>query len=403
MPSFHWCRVSLIVWLASWLLLVASAAFADPVDDDCDTPTGACSPFDEPDDTTSTRPSEVTGNLLFFWGIGCPHCEQAKPFVRRLVGEFSQLRIESIEIRRDPEGRRRFLGEVQRLGIEAPGIPLFVHRANYVIGYQGEATERAVRRMLLGETKEASRRVDLPLFGEIDVARVGLPMLTVSVGLVDGINPCAIWVLLVLLGIMMHVRSRARLFLVGGTFVVMSGVVYFLFMTAWAGLFALAGMSRTITLVLGVLVLGMGLINLKELVWFKKGVSLVVSDRVKPGLYRRMRTIANAAGWPAAILGIVTLAFFVNLIELGCTLGLPAVYTRILSLQPGMSTWTRHAYICLYNVAYVVPLGVVVLVYAATLHRLALQDRGAKALKAVSGVLLTSFGLLFLLWPQVLE
>jgi hypothetical protein len=154
---------------------------------------------------------------------------------------------------------------------------------------------------------------------------------------------------------------------------------------------------------LGVLVLGMGLINLKELIWFKKGVSLVISDRAKPALYRHMRAIANAAGWPAAFLGIVTLAFLVNLIELGCTLGLPAVYTRILSLQPGLSSWTRHAYIGLYNVAYVVPLGVVVLVYAATLHRLALQDRGAKVLKGVSGVLLTCFGMLFLLWPEILE
>lgn len=129
----------------------------------------------------------------------------------------------------------------------------------------------------------------------------------------------------------------------------------------------------------------------------------MIPDKAKPGLYRRMRGISRSASLPAAFAGIAVLAFVVNLIELGCTLGLPAIYTRILTLRTDLSTATRYGYLVLYNLAYVVPLALIVVVYAATLHRITLGERGAKVLKGVSGVLLVAFGALFLVAPDVLR
>lgn len=239
----------------------------------------------------------------------------------------------------------------------------------------------------------------MPLLGRVEAGRVSLPTFTLVVGLLDGFNPCAFYVLFVLLGILLHVRSRARMALYGATFVVMSGVVYFLFMGAWLNAFALVGDVRGITRGLGVVLLAMGAINLKELVWFKQGVSLMIPEGAKPGLFRRMRGIARSASLPAAFGGIAALAFVVNLIELGCTLGLPAMYTRVLSLQPGLSPAARYAYLALYNVAYVVPLALIVTAYVLTMRRIELTERRAKVLKAVSGALLLLFGLLFVFAP----
>jgi hypothetical protein len=249
----------------------------------------------------------------------------------------------------------------------------------------------------------ASRRdvFKVPWIGEVDSGSVSLPWLTVVMGLADGINPCAMWVLVVLLGILMHVDNTRRMFLYAGTFVAMSGVVYFIFMTAWAMLFSLAGLSGIVTTILGVVLLGMGLINLKDVVWFKKGPSLVIPDKVKPGLFRRMRSIASAASTPAALAGITMLAFVVNLVELGCTVGLPAVYTRILSLR-GISATSRFAYLALYNVIYVIPLLIIVVAFIVMKRRLVMSERVARVLKAISGVLLVTFGALFLLAPELL-
>jgi hypothetical protein len=122
----------------------------------------------------------------------------------------------------------------------------------------------------------------------------------------------------------------------------------------------------------------------------------MIPEQAKPGLYRRMRGIAKSTSLAAAFAGIAVLALLVNLIELGCTLGLPAIYTRILRLRGDLSAAARYGYLALYNLAYVVPLALIVILYAVTLYRLTLSERGAKVLKAGSGVLLVAFGLLFI-------
>jgi hypothetical protein len=399
-----------VLWATVFALVsgLGTAATTEPVE--CgDAGSGTCA-FDLGQPRESSEPAQVEPDqgvtLELFWGIGCPHCEQAKPFVDELEASDPELRVRRWEVRQDEAGRAHFIETMQRLGAEAVGIPTFVVAERYVIGFQAGSTEEQVRALIRSAGQDAAteavQQVDLPLLGELDVRAMSLPSLTVVIGLLDGINPCAMWVLLVLLGVLMHVQSRARLLLFGGTFVVMSGVVYFFFMTAWSVLFSLVGLSKAITVGLGVVVLVMGLINLKELFWFKRGLSLTIPERAKPGLFRRMRGVAAAASLPAAFLGVAALAFVVNLIELGCTLGLPAVYTRILSLRQ-LSTGTRYAYLALYNVVYVVPLAVIVVVYAATLQRLALSERGAKVLKAISGVLLVVGGLVFVFWPEVMS
>jgi thiol-disulfide isomerase/thioredoxin len=403
------------VWATPALAEIPADAAADaecieagscPVDlSDLPVETEAAQSPTAPAPPVSAAPARA--QLVFFWGVGCPHCEEAKPIVAALAREFPELEVEQVEVRRDPKGSERFVSTMRELGAGAVGVPTFVLGRDYVIGFAPETTESELRelvqRALRGEAAPVrDRSVVLPFVGRIDPNAISLPAFTMLVGLIDGINPCAMWVLLVLLGILMRVKSRARLLLFGGTFVVVSGVVYFIFMVAWTHVFAIVGISRLVTIGLGAIVLLMGLINLKELIWFEKGVSLMIPDKAKPGLYRRMRAIARGAGTPAAYLGIVVLAFLVNLIELGCTLGLPAVYTRILTLREDLSGPVRYAYLGLYNLAYVVPLALIVLTYAATLHRFALGERGAKVLKGVSGVLLVLFGLLFILAPDLL-
>jgi hypothetical protein len=345
--------------------------------------------------------------LLFFWGVGCPHCEEARPLVETLAKDEPRLRLQALEVRRDAEARRTFLETMQRLGATSVGVPTFVVGDAYVVGYTKGVTDEEVRALVrraldAGPTRTPGRRVvSVPWLGEVDPASVSLPALTLVMGLADGMNPCAFWVLFVLLGILLHVENTRRMLLYAGTFVVMSGFVYFLFMVAWSTFFHLVGISRAVTMVLGAALLVMGLVNLKDVIWFKKGPSLMISDKVKPGLFRRMRAIAAAASTPAAFGGIAALAFIVNLVELGCTVGLPAVYTRMLSMRE-LSGLSRVAYIALYNVAYVVPLLMVVGVFIAIKRRLTMSERFARGLKGLSAVLLLIFGAIFLLAPDTL-
>ena len=366
----------------------------------------------------SAREASAPLTLLFFWGVGCPHCEEARPLVDTLAKENPRLRVEAIEVRHDPAGRRRFIETMTRLQATAVGVPTFVLGDASVTGYAKGETDVQLRALVADAfpalnadagapstttsiATPTRKTVSVPWLGEVDPSTVSLPGLTLGMGLADGLNPCAIWVLVVLLGILLRVETTKRMVLYAGTFVLMSGVVYFAFMVAWATLFELVGLSRIVTRILGGALVAMGLVNLKDVAWFKKGPSLVIADKVKPGLFRRMRAVAGAATTPAALGGIAALAFIVNLVELGCTLGLPAIYTRILSLR-GLAAASRFAYLALYNVAYVVPLLVVVAVFIGLKRRLAMTETVARALKGVSGLLLTTFGLLFLVAPHLL-
>jgi thiol-disulfide isomerase/thioredoxin len=230
--------IGAIVWATPALAETPADAAADaecieagscPVDlSDLLGETEAAQPPTAPAPTAAAAPARA--QLVFFWGIGCPHCEEAKPLLAALAREFPELEVEQVEVRRDPKGSERFVGTMRELGAGAVGIPTFVIGRDYVIGFAPETTESELRelvqRSLRGEAAPVrDRSVVLPFVGRIDPNAISLPAFTVLVGLIDGINPCAMWVLLVLLGILMHVKSRARLLLFGGTFVVVSGVV----------------------------------------------------------------------------------------------------------------------------------------------------------------------------------
>jgi hypothetical protein len=130
-------------------------------------------------------------------------------------------------------------------------------------------------------------------------------------------------------------------------------------------------------------------------------VSLSIPESAKPGLYARMRKIVNAETLWAAITGATVLAVLVNIIELLCTAGLPALYTNVLMMQ-GFPVWKNYAYLGLYNLAYMFDDSVMVIIAVFTLGRRKLQEKEGRWLKLVSGVLILALGVVMLYNPELL-
>jgi energy-coupling factor transporter transmembrane protein EcfT len=135
--------------------------------------------------------------------------------------------------------------------------------------------------------------IDLPFIGRLDPSTLSLPVLTLVLAGLDAFNPCAFFVLLFLLSLMVHARSRARMALVGGVFVLFSGLLYFVFMAAWLNLFLLVGYLPLVTISAGLVALFVGALNVKDFVWPKKGISLSIPERAKPDLYQRTRDLVG--------------------------------------------------------------------------------------------------------------
>jgi hypothetical protein len=178
----------------------------------------------------------------------------------------------------------------------------------------------------------AATIIDLPLVGAVDPGSLSLPMLTLVLAGLDAFNPCAFFVLLFLLSMMAHQKSRARMLAIGGVFVTISGLMYFAFMATWLNVFQLFGHLAWVTLAAGALAVFVGAVNVKDFFWFEKGLTLSIPESKKPDIFRRTRAILAADRLPAMLAATVVLAIAANFYELLCTAGFPMVYTRLLTL-----------------------------------------------------------------------
>jgi hypothetical protein len=184
-----------------------------------------------------------------------------------------------------------------------------------------------------------------------------LPAFTFVIAIIDGFNPCNLFVLTLLLGFLISAsHSRFRIYLVGYTFVFVVWIFYFLFMAAWLNVFKYIGLVTPLRVAIALIALIAGAINCKELLFFKKGVSLTIPESQKGPLYRkfrRMKEVMAKESIPALLFSSVTLAVFSSLIELPCTAGFPIVYTGVLSGRYLEKGWDYYMYLVYYNLVYV--------------------------------------------------
>jgi cytochrome c biogenesis protein CcdA len=246
------------------------------------------------------------------------------------------------------------------------------------------------------------QEIQVPLFGTLRVKSLGLPAFTFLVGLVDGFNPCAMWVLIFLLSVLVNVNSRAKMFVIAGTFVLVSGLAYFAFMAAWLNVFMLIGYTRKAQIALGVVATFVGIVNVKDFFAFKKGFSFSIPESAKPGIAARVRNIVMTKYLTVALTGAIVLAVVVNVIELLCTAGLPAMYTEILTLQQ-LPAWENYGYLALYNVAYMFDDSIMLCIAVVTLSKTRLQEKEGRWLKLISGLVILALGLAMLCKPEWLS
>lgn len=340
-----------------------------------------------------------------FVRAGCPHCEAAKIFLAELQHEQPSLRIAIYDIAKDSAARQRLASLAAERGIADFGVPAFLIGRELMIGFRSADTTGAEIRAWLDRRTQGTAAppvvegIKTEWFGELRSRDLGLPLFTIAIGLLDGFNPCAMWVLLFLLSLLVNLQDRRKMALIAGTFVLVSGLIYFAFMAAWLNMFLLIGLSRSVQIALGGLALFVGVVNIKDFFALHRGISLSIPESAKPGFYARVRGILQAEHLTGAMVGIVVLAGLVNMIELLCTAGFPALYTQILTMHQ-LPTWEYYGYLGLYNVAYILDDSLMVTIAVLTLSRRKLSHYAGRWLKLTAGAVMTSLGIVLIVKPE---
>ena len=355
---------------------------------------------------------------------GCPHCAQAEEFMARLGGERPELAIVVRDVTKDAGALARLQELAQATGAGAARVPATYVNGQLILGYSAEAsTDKLIRSALAGGRVTSGAPTDassceaedslscgpgasagagaaapeeafsVTLFGRtVTLDDVGLPAFTLAMGLLDGFNPCSMWVLLLMISLLAPLNDRKRMLAVAGTFVLVQGVAYFVMMAAWLNLFLLIGLSRASQIAIAVIAIVAGLVNIKDFFAFGRGISLSIPDSAKPKIYGRMRGILHAPTYTAAIIGTIVLALLVQVVEFMCTSGFPALFTRILTLNQ-LDTASYYGYLLLYNAAYMLDDVIVLSIGVTLLSRHRLQEKEGRWLKLISGVVMVGLGL----------
>jgi hypothetical protein len=367
-------------------------------------------------------------DAYLFWAIGCPHCERAAAFLERLEKEDARIRVHRLEITRDARNREAFLRIVERHRVTDPAVPLVVIGSRIVEGYLDDASTGAELRSLAsdclaswcadtvaqllaggeagpavadasGHVRALPESVRLPLLGAVPLRNLSLPALTVALGAVDGFNPCAMWTLVFLIGLLVGMPDRMRRWTLGVAFVAASALVYYLIMAAWLNALLFLGMIVWIRVAIGLVALAAGFYYLREFALNKEAVCEVTRPEQRRKVFERLRGLASERRFAVALAGIVLLAFAVNVVELLCSAGIPAIYTQVLAMSE-LSRWQYHAYLALYVTVFMFDDLVVFFTAMVTLEVAGATGQYARYGHLVGGGVLLAVGALMLLRPE---
>jgi glutaredoxin len=347
--------------------------------------------------------------LILFWGDGCPHCEAEREWLEDVREEYPDLTVTEHEVWYDEDKRALMLEMAQELGFEASAVPTTIIGEQVWIGFSDpirtEIEEVLVDAGARGSSPPraptAGATVDVPLVGEVALDGSSLVVSTLVIGFVDGVNPCSLWVISVLLAIVVRTGSRRRVLAIGATFLLVTAAMYAVYMAGIYSAMSIVGHLGAVQVVVAVMAGVLGVVSVKDYFAFKRGISFTIPDSAKPRIYQRMRAAAAHHDLLPALGATAVLAVGVSLLETPCTAGFPVLWTGMLAANE-VSTPEAVALFGVYMVPFLVDELLIFGLAVVTLRATKMQERHGQVLKLVAGTTMLALAATVLLRPETM-
>ncbi|MEK9158467.1 MAG: hypothetical protein AAB673_00500 [Patescibacteria group bacterium] len=375
----------------------------------------------------SAQRAENQAVLYLFWGDGCPHCAAEEAFLEKIQPQYPQLEIKKFEVWYNRQNQKLMAKVLKELGQNNAGVPLTVIGGETLVGYlndeqSGAWIEKRIQTCLsqdcsdpiasllqkesppkpaaakTADWSKVPEKLKLPIFGEIQLKNVSLPFLTLAIGLLDGFNPCAMWTLVFLITLLLGMKNRKRMWLFGSVFIIASGLVYFIFMAAWLNLILFIGFIVWVRIIIGLVALGSGIYNIKEFFTNKEATCEVTKGEGKKKIFDRLKDLVRRDSFWLALGGIILLGATVNLVELVCSAGFPAIFTQVLTLSH-LPTWQYYLYLAGYIFFYMLDDIIIFVIAMVTLRLTGVSNKYTRASYLIGGILMAIVGILLIFKP----
>ena len=390
---------------------------------------------------TSSPPNAVT--MYLFWGEGCPHCAKARPFLHQLAQSTPGFALKEFEVYNDKANQALFAALAKSFDLQSMGVPTMFIGPYSIQGYSEEMSAEIVAMIDLclhgrcedkagpiiagmvvaeqrtqpapstpapantepgiNKTLLSGRMVNLPIIGRVSLEGRSALASTALIGFVDGVNPCSLWVLSMLMALTLHTGSRRKVLVIGLVFLTVTAAIYALFILGIFSVLTFASAYGWVQPVVATLTLFFALVNIKDYFWYKEGISFTIDDKQKPGIYQKMRQVVEASqSLPGMVMATVVLAAGVSLVEFSCTAGFPVLWVNILNAQK-VTGWAFAGLLLLYMLIYQLDEMVLFGTAVVTLRAGRLEEKHGRLLKLVSGSLMLALSLVILFKPALMN
>ena len=373
--------------------------------------------------------------LYLFYGDGCPHCADEKVFLDSIDDKYPNLEIVKYEVWYNKENASLLTQVEEKLHVVRRGVPTTVIGKDVMVGFNsanGSRIERAINFYLnnenyvdvveqikngtyVDEKKEEEKEektefekieeetdkestIDVPIIGEINLKKVSLMTSAVIIGLIDGFNPCAMWVLLFLISVLIGMKDKKRMWALGITFLFVSAFIYMLIMLSWISIAVKMTTVIWIRNLIAVIALIGAFVNIKNFFKSHDGCN-VVDDKKRKKIFKKIRNFTSEKSFVLALLGVVGLAVSVNLVELACSAGLPLVFTELLVLN-NVSNFMRVIYTLLYVLFFLLDDLIIFIIAMVTMEVTGISTKYNKYSHLLGGLIMLGIGLLLIFKPE---
>lgn len=369
-------------------------------------------------------------NLYLFYSKTCPHCEEEIKMLDSIKDDYKNLRIYKYELSED-NNSEIFKNVATLFDLNVSGVPFTIIGEKTFIGY-GENSKKTIigcieyyskhgyvdkvgqylkKELPTYEISDDDTSIDeyledygnysfnIPIIGEVNTKTLTIPMIAVVMGFIDGFNPCAMWILLFLITMLISMKDRKKMWILGSTFLITSALIYFLIMLAWLNVAVLITKVNIIRSVIGFIAIIGGLYNIITTFKTSENGCNATDKKDRKKIMERIKKFTSEKSIWLSLIGVIALAISVNLIELACSAGLPVMFTQILVIND-LSKIEYFIYIMVYIFFFLIDDLLIFIIAVSTMKVSGISVKYGKISKIVGGIILLLIGILLLLKPE---
>ncbi len=368
--------------------------------------------------------SEKDLNIYLFYGDGCPHCAEEEEWFKTYLEKNKNIKIHRYEVWYDTDNQEKYSKVHEILNDKSNGIPYLIIGESVISGFDKDLTPERIKNAVeyysninykdkvgiyLGvvsesesgkdESKYEDTKVKIPLLGTKEAKDVSIGLSAILIGVVDGFNPCAMWILLFLISMLLGMKNKKRMWILGITFLASSALVYFLFLLSWLNLVVFLNKILYIRVAISFFAVLFGVLQLVNFFFKKDDGCEVVDSKNRKRIIKSIQKIIKEKSFILAVLGIILLAASVNIIELLCSLGLPVMFTQILAINE-VSKVGQILYSLLYVLFFMIDDIIIFVIAMKTLEIKAISNKYGKYSHLIGGLIMIIIGVLMVYKPE---